>query len=476
MENVAIYRGFEKPQNLMPLLEKFYSPRSISLSDGNIIIKKQGEFNFQPLIRHYEIDLANRDWRAVAGCMMSVCNPEYLKVEEEIAQAQIKGRGNEEVYGGLGLLTDFKVAHIRAVANVHIRQDEFEKRLLPLLDSHFHFSKLCPVSLDVQGFGSLNAIQRIHILSHKHSLYEIEELMKREVSSGVNIRAGSGLLNFPDVYLQSINVFITSSIKIGFASYHFYREKPIPFDFVMRASLSSQFQGLVSPMTESIYPIPFLLSDGDMDVWQMLAFAIKCVNSIFSYAFDCFNFLSDAYEVNSSEQFQFSSAIYLLYADILSLNSHQDEYTKMKMALSALSKIANIIFWREKRFTEPAWFDSLFSDGFSKIVSEVFDTIENDKVRNQWVSISSKVYFDLSEKMEKIFPNIPLNDRMAKIRNMRNCFEHGAFLRGGQFEDIFYQTQGILPSEVVNLPIVLLVAMSHNPKKFFQLVSNINPS
>ncbi len=111
--------------------------------------------------------------------------------------------------------SELKIACIQSVANVHIRQEEFENNLLPLLSENFHFSKICPVSLNVEDFGSLNALQRVHLLSSKHSLDEIERLFKNEVTAGVNIRAGFSLLSFLDVYLQSVNVFFTSSVKIG---------------------------------------------------------------------------------------------------------------------------------------------------------------------------------------------------------------------------------------------------------------------
>ncbi len=227
-------------------------------------------------------------------------------------------------------------------------------------------------------------------------------------------------------------------------------------------------------MTDDIKPLPFLLNE--VDPWQMLSFAIKCVNSLFAYAFDCFNFLSKDNEVLSSEQFQFSSAIHLLYADVLALNAHQDEYTKMKMALSAISKIANIIHWRIGEFTETVWKDLLSTNHFLEVVLAIFEDIENEKVREQWYTIAQKVYKGLTKKLEEAFPESSIDEQVIKLRQMRNCFEHGAFLRDNQFEEIFYQTQGVLPSEIVNLPIVLLVALSSNPAKFFQLALEIRAS
>lgn len=472
MTEIAIYSNFEKPENIVSILEKFYDKRRLTIANGNIEISRsdKSQWRAAPLKRHHQISLQDKDWHKIANIMMNVTNKEFLKIEEKIAQAAIRENHNHKIFGGLGILTELKIAMLHTVANVHLRKDELANKLLPLLEDNFHFRYVCPISLDVEGFGSLNALQRIHLLSGHHTLAEIEALFTdQEVGAGVNIRGGFSILNFPDVYVQSLNTFVTSSLKMGSVAYHFYQDSPVLFDFAMRSSLSQQFQGLISPMTDHAQPLPFLINGNTVDPWDMLTFGINCVNSLISYSHDCFNFLNQDRKVMSSEQFQFSSAIHLIYADILALNAHQDEYTKMKMALSALSKLANLIRWRIGKYTEAAWKDLLGSERVLSVVLKIFSDIGNEKIRQLWAAMASKVYSDLAQKNTSAFPGLSEEERFVKLRKMRNCFEHGAFLNNNQFEEIFYQTRGVLPSEIINLPIIILAALSVSPTRFFAL-------
>jgi hypothetical protein len=249
----------------------------------------------------------------------------------------------------------------------------------------------------------------------------------------------------------------------------------------MRHSLQNMFQADQSPMLEARdlnYSLSGLAELNSDYSWRYLRFSVDCINNLMSYANNPFNFLNDENEHLADKQMQFFTALYLLYADIASINHTTNKHIQYHLAFGAIEKIANLVLGHINKITPEGSKSPLKERHIAHIIFmsetglEIQDIIKGSieetkqNVCTNLVMLTEFLYQTFHEKINKMYGEEETKN-IGSFYEFRKFYAHGSFLSQDLFKKTFLKTTAQIPTEVIFIPYALMMALSANPERFF---------
>lgn len=413
------------------------------------------------------------DNEEISKQLISLINKETIKYLDQQRPSRMP-----TIFKGLGIHTDLKKYLLSFLLVPASRQEILSKHIIPLLKLELSVTRVTPISLDVEKQAKIFSL--LKILNVRETLGDdLSEgalrhyVEKKDVFSGIEMKAGFPILSFLDVYLQIRNVFVTFPINEMGVCWHFY-DMPKSFPHEMMMGFSDNFKSDVNPLikTGSVLVIP-AKNRSETFSRDMLKFSVRCLNNMFEFANDVFNFLDKDGSVNYMRQMQYGGTLHLLYADLIALNATALTHIQMNMALGALSKISNLCYSRpEEKFSDEDYRDFFFSDEMNIFLITSFTECRfiTAEIRDFYKGIIQGCYDGLHAELSEIFQDDNKKKRIFLFRAFRNFYAHGTHLESADFGGIFGHSRGEIPSETTLFPFIILVGMSLHPERFFDFV------
>ena len=203
--------------------------------------------------------------------------------------------------------------------------------------------------------------------------------------------------------------------------------------------------------------------------YAYIRMATELINNLVNFCTNPLNFLAGE-KLNGLQQIQFVTALNFFMNDMRSMNSTMDPYQRMSLCLSAVDKLANVMFTVSKSETsEMRIFKSFFR---ARAVRELRNFAQDakrrtrDSVYRELLALQPKrlvaVQSSIRDQMRADSSEDERLDWLWSYRNLR----HGTFLRNRQFHRLFIKGTGIAPGELAQATMALLIALGSDPKRF----------
>ncbi|MFZ0257267.1 MAG: hypothetical protein WAN46_16850 [Gammaproteobacteria bacterium] len=169
---------------------------------------------------------------------------------------------------------------------------------------------------------------------------------------------------------------------------------------------------------------------------------------------------------------QAHSAAYLIFTELFAINFSNSVYIKQKLAFSIVDKISNLKrHLGQGGVREAELFKNMFANQSDQMVAAILRHHGRNVYRQLGDRLSrlvQQVYGHLHSDLQRITGEDGEEARLVYLRTIRNAKDHGTFLVGGQFENTFLTTDGSIPSDVVQIAFLLVLAMILEPGRFLE--------
>ena len=470
-----------------------YGENAVFIKDDRglpqIAVRKRSDWKkrLAPIDMSGEMTLVGRSNEDIATELLSHIDQDLDEFHEEGA-AELRAKG-AAIFDRLGVHSELKAGLINFLGSSrNYRQKFLQEDILPHIVECFNPSRVVSLAVNIRMQQRIFALLKGSACVKEHGLRNLEEYFQtKEVFTGLEMTGGLPILSVVEAFTSSMPVFMTLPLNTIGTSWHFYGEGAYMLTSDQASPFISIFQQELYPLSERSTAIGSSLLFRDMNsdfVWQLLKFSVDSLNTMFCYANDVFNFLNDQNELDAVHQLQFWGALHLLYADMAAVNYSTSSHIRYHLAFGALEKFGNLIMERNRRpkskdnkpLKESHFVRVLLSMGGKEVIVKTIEELiaESRPILFKQIKASCEnCYKNFHEKLKDIFENDSESERLREFSAYRNFYAHGTFLNRNEFKDIFSNSSGRIPSEIISIPYFVMLAMSCNPERFFQCFGNM---
>lgn len=462
-----------------------YGERNVKIQNGEIVvIKKPADKVLRPLIMGPE-QLANKETiETLADYIIDNLNDDFEGLNKNEIIQNIVEEGLPSIYSELGIISKLQGMLSEFALNGNHRTHQRKvlcEDLLPLIIEKIDPYSCAFLNVDINLQQSIFSILKVGLQIREHGVEQAQESINNNAGAGLLMTAGQPILAMLDAYTSLASSHYTLPLHFTSASFHFLFDGVPTFSSEMRYSLQNMFQADQNPMLEDRdlkYSMSVKVELTHDYTWRYLRFSVDCVNNLMSYANNPFHFLNENDELIPEEQLQFFAAIYLLYADIASINHTTTKHIQYHLAFGAIEKVANLILGHIKNKKPKGKTSEIMGSNIAHIIlssstSTEIQSIINENIGESKTDVSTNLeglceaqYSTLHKKLHTMFKEDESRN-IANFYKFRNFYAHGSFLNHDMFKKTFLKTQARMPSEIVFIPYHLMLALSCNPERFF---------
>ncbi len=470
--------------SLLEAVANIYGKSNVKILNNEIVVlRKPQSKDLYPITMGVE-HLANpENIECLADYIMANLNEEFDGVDREKIVNGVLEIGLPSIYSELGIISELQMmlSQFSLEPDMHSRRKILCEELLPLIIEKFVPYACIATTVDVKLQQSIFSILKVGLQLHEYGPEKAIESVEQGMGAGMVMTAGHPVLAMMDAYTCLASSHYTLPLHLTTASFHFIFDGAVILSSGMRSSLQGLFQADQVPMLEERslrYSLPAVVELDHNYTWRYLRFSIDCINELMAYANNPFNFLNKESQLIPEEQLQFFTAIYLIYADIASINLTANKHIQYHLAFGAIEKIANLIYGHIKD-KKPKNSNALVkerniahiifsSETDNKIRSIIKDSIGDTKpdVAVNLAGLSETMYKELHRKLEEMFKKGE-SQNIGSFYDFRKFYAHGSFLSQDLFKRVFLNTTARVPSEIVFIPYCLMLALSCSPERFF---------
>jgi hypothetical protein len=201
--------------------------------------------------------------------------------------------------------------------------------------------------------------------------------------------------------------------------------------------------------------------------------AIESVNSIMQFLNDPRSF-HDANVFDGERMLRTQSVVGLMFADLSACNDASSRYARDRLAFSYIDKLANLVYGFDKRKSNEG---STFRRALELSAGQRLAAAIKSKFQQQNATLGrdmgkfvTLVYRNIHASIRRQLepPALSEQEVLERLWALRGT-NHGAFLKGQKFEDLYHRAATAVPPGVQFLPLVFSWAMAAD----FQLVASI---
>ncbi len=461
-----------------------YGEDNVKISGNEIVIfKKPHSKDLYPITMGSEHLARQEDIESLADYIIVNLNEEFEGIEREKIVSGIIEGGLPHIYSELGIISQLQMlfSEFSLGSDLGYRRQILCEKLLPLI-----IEKLVPhscvfTSLNVQRQQSIFSLLKVGLQMREHGEEKAVEFVNEGIGMGMVMTAGQPVLAMLDAYTCLASSHYTLPWHLSSVSFHFLFNGALSLSSEMRYSLQNLFQAEQGPMLEERSLKYSLSSTVELNhdyAWRYLRFSVDCVNNLMAYANNPFHFLNKENQAVPEEQLQFFAALYLIYADVSSINHTTNKHIQYHLAFGAIEKIANLILGHVKdkmprsgaalvkeRNIAHIILSSKTGSEIQEIIQKSIEEAKPDVSANL-INLSEVMYSTLHRKLEAMFKDDESHN-IGKFYDFRKFYAHGSFLSQDLFKKTFLKTTARIPSEIVFIPYCLIIALSCSPEKFF---------
>lgn len=421
------------------------------------------------------IPLTSKTFHEVSLRLADVIHPEF----EEGHTAALKGLPKEvKTQGGLGLHSEISKCLIDvSISNKTKLPKILSEALLPLMHEKLNAKFVVPVSINASKQQSYFSFAKASFIAQHQGEKGLEEFQKRRDSlSGIEMSGGLEILTFVDAMTRLSPMVFTLPVHSHGCSWHFYADGVYMLPRESNVSLLQEFVLDLSPRIESAptFGLLGMSNMGEANIWRLLNTIVDGVNRLFTMLNDHRQFVDDEMRYDPASQLKSYASIYVLFSDLLSLNSTINPHNRVCFTFSFLDKLANL----KTRFSgtgrsEVDNFKVLASLQFGKEVRNILRQALQaypDEFVQSFLPTVGQCYGQIHRDIGRDLRNrrADQNVRLERLRDLRNM-HHGAFLQKGSFERIYSESKGVVPREIVTLPYLLTLALLLRPRELLDI-------
>jgi hypothetical protein len=472
------FKGFPTTSNhFAQLLRDTWGVSPIKVGDEWVVDPDDSAFNaIKPdsLTLHAEIELDSTSATTVASTMASTVPPDldayFNPPAEPIDLPGFYGR-HSDLYQLIGYLMYLRPNELSAfVVN----------RVLPFMRGEFGATHLSILTLDPTRTQRMISVRKIAMLVDRYGFETAQRLVNDtnvldnilpNITHAAAIPESFCRLN---PYAKSLSLFRRGAI------WHFYKKEPWRWHIIERSAQSREFDSLFEMQ----------LSDGaylskessqayeSISTRELLELAVLAADRLFSFIDNIKLFLDEDGSVDFHSSIRMLSSISVLIQDLRRLGHSNGAYERLVFSTQIIDKLSNLrCNLRSKgNRDESKEFGLLISSGMQKQLSsilhahdlptEIADSEAVDTLVHSISRLHNQVRSDCGQ------PDMPEESVINWLYSLRNLKQHGAMLRGDQFDALFMTSRGEIPSELPIVAYMLVLALMVNPARFLDRVES----
>ncbi|MDE0941271.1 MAG: hypothetical protein OSB58_02395 [Alphaproteobacteria bacterium] len=424
---------------------------------------------------HQQIRVADRDYGDVANELIATI-PTDFNFYTRGARPDLPD--NIEIDGNFGLFSDLYSASTEAMFNEgQGLVDCLRERFLPILVERMGIKYVVPVSVDANYLQTHLWITRLMLLAREFGFDQMRQFARPENGQGsfaaIEINPLSVLSYLESVTRFSPMAFTLPIRRLGIA-WHFQGDGFYAASNLGARSFYSSFYEPLRPRTTEISS-PLFSGMGTMNeanIWRMLREAVDGINRIVKFLIDPRNFQEPDGVVDVAKQLQTRSAMHMLFADLLTVNTASEIHIRMSFAFSYLDKMANLRKHLGGGGDEDRLARSLPSLSQGKELKRLYRARIRERrpeLIDALVPIIGRCFAGLHRRLGNECGQGKKQEfhRLRRLRQLRNL-THGTFLRNEGFEELFLESPGSVPDEFMTLPFLLTWGLMCDPEAFLQ--------
>lgn len=463
---------------------KVYGEKNVRITNNELLIlKKPKDKSLYPLQMGYEQLVNNETIEELANYIINNLNDDFEGINKQEILNNLSANNLPSIYSELGIISKLQMI----LSEVSLSNEKSYQRkvltdeLLPLIIEKLNPYSCVFLNININLQQSIFSILKVGLQIREHGPEKAQELINSDAGAGMMMSGGQPIIGMLDAYTFLANSHYSLPLHFTSASFHFLFDGVVTFSSEMRYSLQNMFQADQHPMLEDQdlkYSLSAKVELTKEYAWRYLRFSVDCINNLMCYANNPFHFLNDDNELIPEEQLQFFTAIYLLYADIASINHTTTKHIQYHLAFGAIEKIANLIFGHIKEKKPKGKTSDIQERNIVHIIlstrtsEEIQDIIKSNigatkpDVSANLENLCKAQYSMLHKKLHNMFKDDESHN-IGSFYKFRNFYAHGSFLNQDLFKKTFLKTPARMPSEIVFIPYHLMIALSCNPKRFF---------
>lgn len=471
-------------EQMRAVVAQIYGDSNVKISDNQIVIlKKPKSASLYPITMGSEQLARQEDIESLADYILANLNDEFEGVNREEIVNGILEKGLPSIYSELGIISQLQMllSEFSLGGDIKHRKQVLCEDLLPLITEKLQPHSCVFTNVNIKLQQSIFSFLKVGLQIHEHGEEKAVELINNGAGMGMTMTAGQPVLAMLDAYTCLAASHYTLPIHLTSSSFHFLFNGAVIMSNEMRSSLQNLFQADQGPMLEERdlkYSLSAAVELNHDYAWRYLRFSVDCINNLMSYANNPFHFLSQDNRLIPEEQLQFFASLYLIYADIASINHTANKHIQYHLAFGAIEKIANLIFGHIKdrkpknsaslvkeRNIAHIILSSRTNEEIQNIIKENIGEAKPDVAANL-MDLSKVMYSTLHRKLGAMYKEDE-SYNIGNFYNFRKFYAHGSFLEQDIFKRTFLKTTATIPSEIVFIPYCLMLGLSCAPERFF---------
>ncbi|WP_374375814.1 hypothetical protein [Dongia sp.] len=280
-------------------------------------------------------------------------------------------------------------------------------------------------------------------------------------------------LSYVDALVKFPPLALTLPVRRLNCAFHFQSEAMWHFHRVFCNGWLNEFAMAVNPMAESghYFGLSGLHAMNEANIWRYLSFVVSSVNSLLCWLCDPSNFVDADGRIDLLRQMQTLSAVHLLFGDLSAMHHSTESHHTISFAMSLLDKLANLRWKFERkgrRQKESEYFKALCSMSEARnlkvLLRRIFDRRSYNDLGVAFEQAVDRSYEEFHSCLRRQGYDEE-KDRLDLLRSQRNI-RHGSFLEKEQFEKLFLNSSGAIPSTIGSITFLLVLGLVVSPELF----------
>jgi hypothetical protein len=454
------------------LLEK--TGLSAVFSNGEWVCPMGSNLRMPPILElHSRMELIPENFSEIAAKLVATIPDDLEAGRPDIRSVLPDG---VDIIGTLGVQSELKRWLLETmIAPLSSVPEILERHLLPLMVDEFNARYVAPISLQASRQQSFFSTAKTAVLIERFGYEEAKRLLlERSVFQGIEMTAGIELLSFVDALTRLFPLAFSLPVHRAGVSWQFYSDRPFIFQRGSEKGLYQEFIMGTSPRIDSSSSLVGLGDPSEKEIWQMLRQAVDGLNALMAHLNDWRTFLREDRTVDFLEQLRAYGSIFAFFSDVLAMNYSREPHSQATFMFGAIDKLANFkagmtgLSDREEQGIANEIVDLETGKELKRIINDDIGELRPELAK-ALLPIVGRCYGNLHRSLGRDMEDGRGDgtQRAKRFRSLRNI-NHGAFLRGNQFHDLFVTGQGVVPPAVGVLPFLLALGLTTSPKRFIQ--------
>lgn len=383
---------------------------------------------------------------------------------------------NVKIPGNLGILSEIA----RANTQLAVQTEKYVPRdlatVISVMREKVRAKYVTGVTINAALFQTHLSFAKMALLAGLYEIADVKDLVFSKDALARVLPTGLDPIYYLDTLTKFSPVALTLPVHRADLACHFQGDGMWIFPAAAANGLMAEFIPAINPLAEKsdFFGLQGLRDMGEANIWRFLRLVVEGLNKLISYTVDPRNFVDAASgKVDFLRQIQTHSAIHLLFADITALSFSTAAHQRISFAMSALDKLANLRV-NLGGATGPD------SDSFKRLCCR---SQRDELIRLYTTRCAAMNYEHLASALsqtvtlcyDELHSYLGQQDteaksseatRLVRLWSQRNV-RHGTFLLRNQFENLFLESHGNIPTTIGSLPFLLVLGILFDPKSFF---------